>query len=218
VTSAQPPRRSRFPDPRTVPADAPFAYGENYDPDVLLDAYRHGIFPWPIEDEVYWWSPDPRAVIPLDGLRVSRSLRRRVRSGEFRCTADQAFRAVMRACSSERGEESWITPAYMEGYGRLHDLGAAHSIEVWAGEDLVGGLYGVTVGAVFTGESMFHRRTDASKVALVALRDRLVERGFGLLDAQLPTEHLTTMGAVTIPREEFLDRLAELVDRPVTFA
>ena len=218
MTAPRPSRHSRFPDPRTVPADAPFAYGENYDATLLLDAYRHGIFPWPVEDEVYWWSPDPRAVIPLDGLRISRSLRHTLRSGRFRCTVDQAFRAVMAGCATDRDEESWITPAYMEGYGRLHDLGAAHSVEVWSGEELVGGLYGVTVGGAFTGESMFHRRPDASKVALVALRDHLVERGFGLLDAQLPTDHLATMGAVTIPRSEFLDRLAEVVDLPVTFA
>ena len=206
-----------FPDPRFVPGDAPFARGENYEAAVLLDAYRHGIFPWPVDDDVYWWSPDPRAVIPLDGLRVSRSLHRTLRSGRFRCTADRAFAAVMHGCAEARGAETWITPAYEQGYQRLHELGSAHSIEVWCGDELAGGLYGVTVGAVFTGESMFHRRTDASKVALLALRDRLRVRGFGLLDAQLPTPHLESMGAVEIDRASYLDRLAELVDQPVSF-
>lgn len=206
-----------FPDPRDVPGDAPFARGENYEAVVLLDAYRHGIFPWPDGDDVYWWSPDPRAVIPLDGLRVSRSLRRTLRSGGFACTVDQAFADVMRACADTRGTQTWITPAYRKGYERLHGLGAAHSVEVWSGAELVGGLYGVTIGAVFTGESMFHRRTDASKIALVALRDRLRDCGFGMLDVQLPTPHLESMGAVAVPREEYLDRLAELVDQPVVF-
>ena len=211
-------RFSRFPDPRRVPGDAPFARGADYDPETLVDAYAHGIFPWPYDDgEVYWWSPDPRAVIRLDGLRVSRSLRKTLRQGGFTCTYDRDFEAVMRACAEPRDTGTWITPEYMTGYARLHDLGVAHSVEVWAGEELVGGLYGVTVGAVFTGESMFHRRTDASKVALVALRDRLVQHGFGLIDAQLPTEHLLSMGAVAIPRTEFLRMLETLVLADVTF-
>jgi leucyl/phenylalanyl-tRNA---protein transferase len=205
---------SRFPDPRRVPGDAPFARGADYSAATLIDAYVHGIFPWPYDDgEVYWWSPDPRAVIPLDGLHISRSLRQTLRRAGFRCTYDVAFADVMRACAEPRGTGTWITAEYMVGYRRLHDLGHAHSVEVWAGDELVGGLYGVTVGAVFTGESMFHRRSDASKVALVALRDRLVERGFGLLDAQLPTDHLISMGAVAVPRAEFLDRLEVLAGR-----
>lgn len=209
---------SLFPDPRTVPRDQPFARGVNYEPAVLLDAYRHGIFPWPVEDdEVYWWSPDPRAVIELDGLHVSRSLRRTIRRSGWRTTVDVAFDAVMTSCAHARETGTWITAAYMDGYRRLHALGAAHSVEVWNGAELVGGLYGVTVGAVFTGESMFHRRSDASKVALVALRDHLAERGFALIDAQLPTAHLLSMGAVAIPRRRFLDRLAVLADAPVTF-
>ena len=206
-----------FPDPRTLPGDEPFARGANYEAQVLLDAYRHGIFPWPVDDEVYWWSPDPRAIIPLDGLRISRSLRRTIQRGRFECTVDRAFAAVMDACAAARPGETWITPEYRRGYQRLHELGAAHSVEVWQDGDLVGGLYGVTVGAVFTGESMFHRVTDASKVALVALRDHLVDRGFMLLDAQLPTAHLETMGAVAVPRVQFLDALARLVDASVTF-
>ncbi|MPZ72381.1 MAG: leucyl/phenylalanyl-tRNA--protein transferase [Nitriliruptorales bacterium] len=214
----RPPSRSVFPDPRLVPGDEPFARGENYQPEVLLDAYRHGIFPWPTDGEVYWWSPDPRAIIPLNGLRISRSLRRTLRTAGLRCTVDRDFSGVMTSCAAIRGPDTWITPAYMSGYRRLHELGAAHSVEVWELGELVGGLYGVTVGAVFTGESMFHRRPDASKVAMVALRDRMVERGFALLDAQLPTAHLTSMGAVAIPRTQYLDRLSELVDEAVSFA
>ena len=209
---------SLFPDPRTIPGDAPFARGANYAPHVLIDAYRHGIFPWPVDDdEVYWWSPDPRAIIELDGLRVSRSLRHTLRRSDWRTTADRAFDAVMRACSVARPTGTWITAEYRRGYSALHALGAAHSIEVWEGRELVGGLYGVTVGAAFVGESMFHHRTDASKVALVALRDHLVDRGFAFIDAQLPTDHLASMGAVAVPRDRYLDRLASVVDAPVTF-
>ncbi len=208
-----------FPDANTVPGDAPFACGINYESHVLIDAYRHGIFPWPYDDgEVYWWSPDPRAVIVPEQLHVSRSLRHRLRRSQWRCTADTAFGEVMRACAEPRESgDSWITSEYMDGYARLHELGVAHSVEVWEGEELVGGLYGVVSGAVFTGESMFHRRPDASKVALVALRDRMVDRGLELIDCQLPTDHLMSMGAVAVPRREFLRLLASLRDRPVRF-
>ena len=209
------PRQSLFPDPRTIPGDAPFAYGANYEPGVLIDAYRNGIFPWPYDDgEVYWWSPDPRAVIFPERLHVSRSLRQTLRRAGLRCTFDAAFVDVMRGCAEPRDTGSWITPGYMDGYARLHELGAAHSVEVWDGDALVGGLYGVVSGAVFTGESMFHRRTDASKVALVALRDRVVQQGGGIIDCQLPTDHLASLGAESIPRAEFLDLLADLRARP----
>ena len=213
------PGESHFPDPHSLPGDAPFAYGANYDPDVLVDAYRHGIFPWPYDDgEVYWWSPDPRAVITLDGLKVSRSLRRTLRRDGLRCTTDQAFDAVLAACAQPHDDmPSWLTPEYIAGYAALHRRGVAHSVEVWHGEDLVGGLYGVVSGAVFTGESMFHRRTGASKVALVGLRDHMAQRGLALIDCQLPTEHLATMGAQAWPRARFLATLAELRDQPATF-
>lgn len=212
-------RTSRFPDPRGLPGDEPFARGADYRVETLVDAYGHGIFPWPYSDgEVYWWSPDPRALIPLDGLHISRSLRQTLRRSGFTCTYDRAFPDVMRACAQPRDTGTWITAEYMAGYQQLHEAGAAHSVEVWDAGGLVGGLYGVTVGAVFTGESMFHTRTDASKVALVALRDRLVERGFGMLDAQLPTSHLESMGAVAVPRSEYLAMLERLVELPVTFS
>ena len=207
--------RSRFPDPRFVPGDAPFGRGADFRPETLVDAYAHGIFPWPYDDgEVYWWSPDPRAVIPLDGLKISRSLRRTVRRADFACTYDRAFDDVMRACAEPRETGTWITPEYMAGYADLHRVGHAHSVEVWSGGALVGGLYGVTVGALFTGESMFHRRTDASKVALVGLVERLREGGATVLDVQWVTPHLASLGAVEIPRSAYLRRLAEAIERP----
>lgn len=222
---------TRFPDPRGAPPDSPLAWGGDLTPATLLSAYRHGIFPWPAPDgTLFWWSPDPRAVFPLDhpppvdapasprpGLHVSRSLRRTLRADRFTATADQAFARVVAGCA-DRGDGTWITPQMQAAYTRLHLLGHAHSLEVWdTNGDLVGGVYGVTIGAAFMGESMFHRVADASKVALVRLVERLHARGFVLFDAQLPTPHLTRMGAVEMPRAAFLDRLAAAVDRPVTF-
>ena len=203
------PTGSRFPDPRTAPADEPLAWGNDLRVATLLDAYRHGIFPWPVADgTVLWWSPDPRAVIPLDGLRVSRSLRRTLRTAGLRCTVDRAFGEVVAGCADRPREGTWIVPALAGAYQRLHAVGAAHSVDVWdAGERLVGGLFGITVGAAFTGESMFSRRRDASKVALVHLVERLRASGFTLLDVQLPTPHLASLGAVTVPREDFLEWL-----------
>ncbi len=211
---------SRFPDPRDCPGDAPLAWGGDLHPATLLDAYRHGIFPWPSGDgTVFWWSPDPRAVIPLDGLRVSRSLRRTLRGGRFRCTVDEAFPAVVAACANRPGEGTWITPGMRAAYRQLHDRGYAHSVETWdaAKGQLAGGLYGVTLGGAFMGESMFHRAADASKVALVALVQRLRDRGFVLLDVQVPTPHLRSLGAVEVGRGEFLRLLAVALRFGVAF-
>lgn len=198
---------SRFPDPREAPADEPLAYGGDLEPETLLDAFRHGIFPWPDGRRLWWWSPDPRCVIPLDGFHVSRSLRRTLRSGRLRWTTDQAFPDVMGACA-DRAEGTWITPAYAEAFLRLHELGHAHSLEVWDTDGvLAGGVYGLALGGAFMAESMFHRLTDASKVALYHLVELLRARGFTLLDAQLPTPHLESLGGVTISRDEYLARL-----------
>ncbi len=201
--------RSRFPDPRAAPGDAPLAWGGDLEPATLLDAYAHGIFPWPTSHgTVYWWSPDPRAVLPLDGLHISRSLARTLRSGRLRCTLDQAFAAVVAGCADRPGEGTWITAGMAIAYEELHALGHAHSVEVWdAGRTLVGGLYGVALGGAFMGESMFHRVPDASKVALVHLADRLRRAGFALLDAQVPTPHLERLGARSVRRSEYLRRL-----------
>jgi leucyl/phenylalanyl-tRNA--protein transferase len=200
---------SRFPDPRDAPGDQPLAYGGDLHPETLLDAYMHGIFPWPDADgALWWWSPDPRCVIPLDGFHVSRSLHRTVRSGRFTDTVDHAFTSVVRGCA-DRPEGTWIVPAYARAFQRMHELGHAHSVEVWDADGrLVGGVYGLALGGAFMAESMFHRATDASKVALWHLVQRLRAGGFELLDAQMPTPHLESLGAVTIGRDAYLDRLS----------
>jgi leucyl/phenylalanyl-tRNA--protein transferase len=207
---------SRFPDPRTAAGDEPLAYGGDLEVATLREAYSLGIFPWPGDSgTIWWWSPDPRAVIPIGGLHVSRSLRRTLRSGRLRCTSDEAFVDVVKACADRPGEGTWITPAMRRAYGRLHAAGEAHSVEVWnAADRLVGGLYGVTMGRVFCGESMFHRVTDASKVAMVATM-RILERcGYDLFDVQLPTTHLEAMGAVEMTRDRYLDVLEAGLRQP----
>lgn len=210
--------RSRFPNPRSAPDDAPLAAGGDLEPDTLVDAYSRGIFPWPdAAGHLWWWSPDPRGVLPLTGLHVSRSLRRTLRRSRWETTFDRSFDAVAAACADRPGQGTWITPAMVRAYGRLHRLGVAHSVEVWDGDTLVGGLYGVALGGAFMGESMFHRATDASKVALVRLVERLAAGGFVLLDVQLPTAHLASLGAVAVPRAAFLDRLADARTVPARF-
>lgn len=164
-----------------------------------------------------WWSPDPRGVLPLDGLRVSRSLRRSRARYEVRF--DTAFETVMRRCGDPRRPHGWINDDFVRAYARLHELGWVHSVETWLDGELVGGLYGVRIDGLFAGESMFHRRTDASKVALAALVERLRARGFVLFDVQMTTEHTERMGAVTIPRADYLRRLrAAVAMAGVTFA
>lgn len=188
------------------------AAGGSLAPDWILAAYRRGIFPWyETGQPILWWSPDPRAVLRPDDLHVSRSLRRRLRRGEFRVTADRAFDAVLAGCAEPRGytEATWITTDMARAYGRLHALGHAHSFEAWTDDMLVGGLYGVAIGRVFFGESMFTRRADASKVAFVRAVRFLAARGFDLIDCQVATAHLTRLGATTMPRNEFVAYLHE---------
>lgn len=206
----------RFPDADTAPGDEPLAYGGDLRVETLLEAYGQGIFPWPGDSGIiWWWSPDPRAVIPIDGLHVSRSLGRTLRRGALRCTSDTAFGAVVQACADRPGEGTWITPDMQAAYTRLHARGHAHSVEVWdAANQLVGGLYGVSVGRVFCGESMFHRVSDASKVAMVATMRVLRRSGYDLFDVQLPTPHLASMGAVDMPRRDYLDLLDRGLDAP----
>lgn len=187
--------------------DGLLAVGADLTPSRLLDAYRNGIFPWYSEGQpILWWSPDPRAVLFPEHLHISRSLRRTLRRSRFRVTADHAFRQVVTGCAAPRPghDGTWITDAMTEAYGRLHDLGAAHSVEVWEEDELVGGIYGVALGRVFFGESMFSRATDASKVAIVHLMKQLQRWGFPLLDCQVHNAHLATLGAQRIPRQEFL--------------
>ena len=207
-----------FPNPRSGPPDAPLAMGGDLSAERLLAAYDHGIFPWFDDDRgpLLWWSPDPRAVLFPDRFRVSRSLARRLRRGDYTVTMDTAFAAVVAACAAPRaaGGGTWITPAMRVAYERLHALGFAHSVEAWDGGGLAGGLYGVSLGSMFFGESMFSRRPDASKVSLAALVRQLAEWEFELIDCQLPNAHLTSLGAQPMPRDEFLDRLARNRQRP----
>ena len=189
--------------------------GADLEPDTLLTAYRSGLFPMPVRDgrrEVLaWWSPDPRGILPLDGLVVSRSLRRSCR--RYRVTLDTAFSEVIDACADPGRAGSWITPAVRDAYVQLFDLGWASSVEVWAPDgSLVGGLYGVRIGRFFAGESMFSRATDASKVALVGLVEAMQAEGGVLLDVQWTTPHLRSLGAVDVPRARYLELLADALD------
>jgi leucyl/phenylalanyl-tRNA--protein transferase len=175
---------------------------------LLLRAYRQGIFPMALEDgEIGWFSPDPRGILPLETFRVSARLARLVRQGRFEIVVDLDFAGVMRACAERPDEGTWISREIYESYVELHRLGRAHSVECWQSGRLVGGLYGVHLGGAFFGESMFHRVTDASKVALVALVDRLRARRFRLLDIQWVTPHLEQFGAIEVPRAKYLERL-----------
>src|SRR6266545_1849522 len=206
--------RWRFPEPSTADGDGLVGFGADLEPETLLHAYRQGIFPWPHPGmPLPWFSPDPRGIIRLDGLRTSRSLRQRLRNSGWETTVDRAFEAVVAACAERyRPEGTWIVPELRAAYSRLHRLGHAHSLEVWRGEDLLGGLYGVSVGGVFTGESMFHRATDASKVALVDLVAWLAEGGGCLIDVQVLTAHLARLGAREIPRGDYLALLDRVRD------
>lgn len=183
----------------------------------LLLAYRNGLFPW-TADPVTWWSPEPRGIIELDQLHISRSLARALRKGVFEITVDRAFREVITACAETPRPGGWISPEFIAAYTALHQAGHAHSVECWQAGQLVGGVYGVTVGGLFAGESMFHRATDASKVALCHLVQRLKQGGFTLFDTQMVTTVTRQLGAVEISRTEYLRRLAEAVARPVTWA
>jgi leucyl/phenylalanyl-tRNA--protein transferase len=250
------PPSPHFPPPTSTTPDGLLCLGGRLSPDWLLDAYRHGIFPWPMweEEPIAWWSPDPRAIFELDGLRISHRLKRTLRSRKFHVTCNRDFEAVIRACATagDRKDNTWLTPAMIAAYCRMHALGHAHSVEVWQmlplppgegrgegaslplppgegrGEgclppsprgrgELVGGTYGVAIGGLFAAESMFYRQRDASKVALVHLVAHLAARGYRLLDIQQWTPHTGSLGAVDIPRIEYLRRLANVIDLPVMF-
>lgn len=199
----------QFPHPDRANADGFVAVGGDLQPATLLAAYRSGLFPMPHRRQVGWWSPDPRGIIPLDGFHVSRTLRRSCRRFEVR--ADTRFADVMVACGDPRRPHGWITPPFVAAYTNLHNLGWAHSVEVYDEGHLVGGVYGVATGGLFAGESMFHRATDASKVALVALVDILNARGATLFDVQWTTPHLRSLGATDVTRARYLEFLAAAV-------
>ncbi|MDQ3805075.1 MAG: leucyl/phenylalanyl-tRNA--protein transferase [Acidobacteriota bacterium] len=206
-----------FPDPRDATPEGVVAVGGRPEPEFLIEAYRRGIFPWPVEGyPLLWFSPPERAVLEFDRLHVPRSLARERRRTRLCFTLDRAFERVIRACAAaKRAHEdgTWITPAMIRGYTELHRRGRAHSVEAWDGAGLVGGLYGVDAGGAFAGESMFYLRPNASKLALLFLIEHLRARGLDWLDVQVMTPHVKALGARLVPRDEFLDKLARTLGR-----
>jgi leucyl/phenylalanyl-tRNA--protein transferase len=210
-----------FPPPTATSPDGLLCVGGRLAPEWLLDAYGHGIFPWPVWDDepMAWWSLDPRAIFEFECVRISRRLARTLRSGKFTVTCNRDFAGVIDGCATagDRQEGTWLTPAMIAAYRRLHELGHAHSVEIWHDGQLAGGTYGVSIGGLFAAESMFYRVRDASKVAVIALLAHLQSRGYELCDIQQWTPHTGRLGAIMIPRCDYLRRLADVVDQPVTF-
>jgi len=203
-----PPCRWAFPPAERADDSGLVVVGGDLAPETLITAYTQGLFPMPVgrRRRLGWWSPDPRGIIPMDGLRISRSLRRSLRRYDIR--VDTAFADTMSRCGDPRRPHGWITPEFIDAYTRLHQMGVAHSIEAWTDDgELVGGLYGVSIGGLFAGESMFHHAPDASKVALVTLVDILGRTPDALLDVQWLTPHLASLGAIEVSRRDYLTRL-----------
>jgi leucyl/phenylalanyl-tRNA--protein transferase len=211
-------RRLRFPSPDLADSEGLVAIGGDLSVPRLLLAYRSGIFPWTV-DPITWWSPEPRAIFELDRLHVSHSLVKVIRQGVFRITVDRAFRRVMQGCAAPAAgrRSTWISPEFVAAYTQLHEKGHAHSLECWQDRRLAGGIYGVAVGGFFAGESMFYRVSDASKVALFHLIEHLRRQGFVLFDIQMLTPITAQLGGITIPREEYLRRLARAVGKSASF-
>ncbi len=207
-----------FPSPQRAMADGLLAVGGDLSVERLLLAYRSGVFPW-TSDPITWWSPDPRAIFELDAFHATASLRKLVRQRRFRVTIDQAFTDVMLGCAeiTTHRPSSWVTPAFVRAYTELHRAGHAHSVECWQDGELAGGIYGVHVGSLFAGESMFHRASNASKVALFHLVEALRQCRFKLFDTQMVTPATVSLGAREIPRREYLARLEEAVATPCQF-
>ncbi|MGQ0805075.1 MAG: leucyl/phenylalanyl-tRNA--protein transferase [Actinomycetota bacterium] len=208
-----PPTRWELPSAADAGDEEVAGIGADLEPGTLLAAYRTGLFPMRLGEDgpIGWWSPDPRGIIPLDGLRVTKSLRRSAR--KFETTVNRAFEDVMRGCADGRRPGGWIDEGFVEAYTELHKLGWAHSVESWNGDgELAGGVYGVAIGGLFAAESMFHRETDAGKVALVGLVEWLRSRGAKLLDVQWVTPHLESLGAVEVSRSRYLELLADAVE------
>ena len=217
-----PPHSRYFPPVEQADLNGVVAIGGRLSPRWLLDAYTHGIFPWPMADDdlpMIWCSPDPRGVIEFDAFHASRRLLRTCRSGRFTVTCDQDFAGVIHGCSTAPGrvDQTWLTRPMLAAYIRMFELGHAHSIEVWHEGQLAGGTYGLAIRGLFAAESKFYRVRDASKVALVHLVAHLRARGYRLLDIQQLTPHTASMGAIEIPRVEYLERLAAALAQPVTF-
>lgn len=206
-----------FPDPRTADGDGLVAIGGDLSAPRLRLAYRSGIFPWTV-NPITWWSPDPRGVFDLNQFHISSSLAKFIRKRPFEITHDRAFRSVMQACAAPGRGGIWITNEFIEAYSQLHKQGDAHSVECWQGGELVGGIYGVSLGGLFAGESMFHRATNASKVALCHLVEYLQSRSFALFDIQMVTPVTGQLGAMEIPREDYLNRLKAAVKMDCDFS
>ena len=211
--------------PASAGPDGLVGVGGDLRPQTLIRAYCEGVFPWFNDgDPILWWSPTPRGIFEFDQVHVSRSLLKTLKSGRFRITINQDFVAVIQACANAREEGTWITARMIDAYTTLHKLGYAHSLETWVRDEtdtdwlLAGGIYGVAIGGLFAGESMFFNVTDGSKVALVALAHHLQKRGYTLFDTQMVTEHTTRMGAIEIPRADYLERLeAAVAKTEITF-
>ncbi|HLX72235.1 MAG TPA: leucyl/phenylalanyl-tRNA--protein transferase [Verrucomicrobiae bacterium] len=204
-------RSLNFPEARQARRDGLVAIGGDLSVDRLLLAYKSGVFPWTV-DPISWWSPDPRAILELDRLHIPESLKKILRKNVFEVTIDRAFAQVIENCAKAPGRaETWITREFIDAYTRLHERGCAHSLECWRAGELVGGIYGVGIGGFFAGESMFHLAPNSSKVALCHLVRHLRERDFALLDIQMLTPVTKQMGGITIPRDQYLDRLKAAV-------
>jgi leucyl/phenylalanyl-tRNA--protein transferase len=199
--------------------DMPVAIGGSLTPETLLSAYRAGIFPWSSNPVVTWWCPNPRAIFELNAVHASRSLRKTIRQSGWTFHIDRDFVGTMQRCAEQTSERpsTWITPDFITAYTKLHSQNLAHCVEVYENDVPVGGLYGISMGGFFGGESMYHRRSNASKAALCFLEEHLRTRGYTLLDAQVMNPHLESLGAIEISREEYLSRLHAALDLPVSF-
>lgn len=207
-----------FPDPENADDDGLLAVGGDLRPETLLKAYRSGIFPWTVRP-ISWWSPDPRAIFEIADFRLSKRMQRLFRSGRFTFSLDGCFTRVMEECAAPApGREStWISPEFITAYTRLHKMGYAHSAEVWLDKELAGGLYGVAIGGFFAGESMFHKFSNASTMALAFLIEHLKKRGFELFDSQVISPHTASLGAIEIPRKDYLQRLSTALGKSCSF-
>jgi leucyl/phenylalanyl-tRNA--protein transferase len=208
----------QFPHPDFAQSDGLLAIGGDLSSTTLISAYSQGIFPWyDNSTPILWWSPDPRAIMQLDDIYISKRLARTIRQEKFKTTINQDFRGVMEGCAHRPYEGTWITPEVIGAYQNLHSMGYAHSVEAWLGERLVGGIYGVSIGGFFAGESMFHTETDAGKVALARLVEHLSAKGYELFDLQILNDHTASLGATEITRNDYLQRLKMAIAKPVTF-
>ncbi|HPW60063.1 MAG TPA: leucyl/phenylalanyl-tRNA--protein transferase [Candidatus Rifleibacterium sp.] len=207
-----------FPEPENADDDGLLAVGGDLRPETMLKAYRSGIFPWTVKP-ISWWSPDPRAIFEIASFRLSTRMQRLFRSGRFSFSLDRCFTRVMEGCAAPApGREStWISPEFISAYTRLHKMGYAHCAEVWLGEQLVGGIYGVSIGGFFAGESMFHTVSNASTMALAFLMEHLKKQGFELFDSQVISSHTASLGAIEIRRKDYLRRLSKAIGKSCSF-